>query len=1067
MSKSLSAYNQTATDTPHADLVRLVKIEFTGASPMLTVYLCDRTWGSAGSVCVFNGQIYEPLIIDFGSAARGRISVPYYETEPGEFSVTIDNSVGLAGYTRFTAIFADYPPQWAVVTESYIFNGASSPPDEIDSFKGYVEDILDMSPQQVTLAISSYELGLSEKFSHTIVNTTTYSGADPDEVGKMVPQVYGRARRVPAIAADAGGKTTLVGGITSDNPTDSGTLQLTDATAFPSSGAFTIQIDEEQIRIASRSGNTLTLESSSARGYGGTTADAHVAGADVWEIQSVYVYILADHPVDAVDAVYVDGVRQDASESPSDLATYTGKGSDEYAGYSGKAVAVFTVRPKLERQINIDVAGLGAADGGHVHSVAGGGTSTMTARFESNTIWRNTVYNPSYIYDNNTGTSARFYGTKGQYPAVFLYRTSDLSGTSGTPTRYRFVVKKGTMNYQKFRVAGISSNFTTDANDSETDTSGWITLPTQTWAWVNTKLKDTNQNWVERLDVNSNDCYLQEYEIEIEYEVTTDPVDTGYAAVSITGGINSSAEVVIGRQVAADLQGRIDDGSGTYTGSANALIERPGHIIKHILISCCGLTASEIDATSYSAADSYYNSNSYRLAVPILQKPNIRELVNRICAHCCSLHFWEAGEHHIDVIGSLAVDSYTKLLLHFDGSDGSTTIIDSGYTDHGADITCQNDAQIDTAQYKFSEIGSSLICENESGGSPYLDDCITIDDNYSDLQLGSDIFGIDFWVRLASGFSSAHFCGHYAYSPVNTYWAFYYSFSSSPQYLFFRSAYDGTYRVNLYGTATLTAETWHHLYICRGWGGSANQFAICLDGSLVAQVTDTSTIPTMNRELYIGADRLAANATPSGVDGHMAEFRMVIGNCPWTTEFTPPTKPYPFGGTGGSLDSSDIKSIEANRIDLDQFYISYTPRSAIRNKISATFKRDWSGHTDNIEAEQELVQSEDSTSQASYGTLEDSYSLPYIIDSAVAQDVADWMIDERKDPRLLVEFSGGYYLADIERGDLIAFTESVGGDDDYLDDALLRLISYDTDLFRVLDVVHRPDNSIQIQAVKI
>jgi hypothetical protein len=139
----------------------------------------------------------------------------------------------------------------------------------------------------------------------------------------------------------------------------------------------------------------------------------------------------------------------------------------------------------------------------------------------------------------------------------------------------------------------------------------------------------------------------------------------------------------------------------------------------------------------------------------------------------------------------------------------------------------------------------------------------------------------------------------------------------------------------------------------------------------------------------------------------------------------------------------------------------------MRNDLAVTYKRDWSGHTDNIEAEQDVVTSEDATSQASYGTLADQISLPYIIDSAVAQDVADFMIAERKDPRLVVEFSGGYYLSDIERGDIICFTESEGGDDDYLDDALLGLISYDTDLFRVIDAVHRPDNTIQIQAVKI
>lgn len=1046
MAKTLSSFAETAVDNPHVDLVRLLKIEFTGASPTLTVYLCDRTWGAAGSVCEFNGQIYEPMVMSWGTATRGRIGVPDYETEPGEFSVTIDNSVPVAGYTRFTAIFADYKPQWSTVTESYIFNGATSPPDEIDSFKGYIEDVLDMSPQQITLAVSSFELGLSEKFSHTIVDTTTYSGADPDHVGKMVPQVYGRARRVPAIAADAGGKTSLVGDITYDTPTDSGTLEVTDATTLPSSGAFTIQIDEEQIRIASRSGNTLTLASSDARGYNNTTDADHKAGADVWEIQSAYVYILADHPVDAVDDIYVDGIRQEATGSPPDFATYTGKGSDEYTGYADKAVAVFTVRPKLERQVNLDSTTLGVTDSGHTHNVGGGGTSTLTAHFEANAAWRSTVENPSYLYDDDTGTSSRFYGTTGQQPGRAVYRTTDLSGTSGTPLRYRYVVKKGTMNSQKFRVYGLSSNWITSSTGNETEQSSWITLPTQTWAYVNSKLQETNwlQNRcrIERYDQNSNDCYCQEFEIEIEYIASASPTDTGYAAADITGDINSTAEVVIGRQVAADLQGRIDDGSGTYTGSANALIERPGHIIKHLLIACCGLTASEIDATAYSAADTYYSANSYRLAVPILQKPNIRELVNRICAHCRTLQYWEAGVHHIKNVPTL---DYTKLLLHFENN-----LTDSSPTGHT--LTAVNAPSYDSTNEK---IGSYAI-DFESGSSQYV-----YAPAHSDFVFGTNLFSLEGYFRFESfpalGARPLIWLRKDGSNFIQL--GYYYSDGVGNR-LQAAVRVSGTYHVNILASGlSMSVDTWYHIAFVRGYGNDPDQFALFLDGTVLDTASSSVDIPDFESPLYIGYDGYSGEY----MDGLVDEVRIINGDTAFVDDFTPTTEAYADPEAPPSADHE----IEAGRIDLDQFYISYTPRSAIRNDISVTYQRDWSGHTDNIEAEQAIVTSEDTTSQGAYGTLADSYSLPYIIDSAVAQDVADWMIDERKDPRLTVEFSGGYWLSDIERGDIISFTESEGGDDDYLDEALLGLISYDTDLFRVVDVIHRPDNSIQITAVKL
>ncbi|GAG04681.1 unnamed protein product, partial [marine sediment metagenome] len=45
-------------------------------------------------------------------------------------------------------------------------------------------------------------------------------------------------------------------------------------------------------------------------------------------------------------------------------------------------------------------------------------------------------------------------------------------------------------------------------------------------------------------------------------------------------------------------------------------------------------------------------------------------------------------------------DSYTKLLLHCDGSDGHTTFNDSSGGSHG-NATVVNNAQGDTAYYRF------------------------------------------------------------------------------------------------------------------------------------------------------------------------------------------------------------------------------------------------------------------------------------------------------------------------------------------------------------------------------
>ena len=79
--KTLSAFNQTAVDNPHVDVIRLVTINFSGAGPV--IYLCDRVWGDSGSECIFNGQLYEPLILKWGTIDQGKLDPVDHKYTPG------------------------------------------------------------------------------------------------------------------------------------------------------------------------------------------------------------------------------------------------------------------------------------------------------------------------------------------------------------------------------------------------------------------------------------------------------------------------------------------------------------------------------------------------------------------------------------------------------------------------------------------------------------------------------------------------------------------------------------------------------------------------------------------------------------------------------------------------------------------------------------------------------------------------------------------------------------------------------------------------------------------------
>jgi len=80
--------------------------------------------------------------------------------------------------------------------------------------------------------------------------------------------------------------------------------------------------------------------------------------------------------------------------------------------------------------------------------------------------------------------------------------------------------------------------------------------------------------------------------------------------------------------------------------------------------------------------------------------------------------------------------SFTKLLLHCDAADASTTFTDSSAAGHN--FTAAGNAQIDTAQFKFGT--SSALFD---GTGDYINDAT----GSSDFAFGTGDFAVDFWVR--------------------------------------------------------------------------------------------------------------------------------------------------------------------------------------------------------------------------------------------------------------------------------------------------------------------------------
>jgi hypothetical protein len=217
------------------------------------------------------------------------------------------------------------------------------------------------------------------------------------------------------------------------------------------------------------------------------------------------------------------------------------------------------------------------------------------------------------------------------------------------------------------------------------------------------------------------------------------------------------------------------------------------------------------------------------------------------------------------------------LLLHCNGMNASTAVRD----EMGHTVTCNGNAQISTAQYKFG--GSSALFD---GTTDYL-----TTPSSAEWAFGTDDFTIDFWVRFNSLTpyyqSLMGTCGDAA---NNAGWYLYVFRNGEPStFAFYTCLGSGWSMYQETVPITLTTATWYHLSIVRASG----TLKIYLNGIKQATTQNTSWLGniTSTGVLYIGSDKdLVASAA---LNGYLDEIRITKGFALWTTDFNVPDKEAP------------------------------------------------------------------------------------------------------------------------------------------------------------------------------
>jgi hypothetical protein len=212
-----------------------------------------------------------------------------------------------------------------------------------------------------------------------------------------------------------------------------------------------------------------------------------------------------------------------------------------------------------------------------------------------------------------------------------------------------------------------------------------------------------------------------------------------------------------------------------------------------------------------------------------------------------------------------------SLLLHGNGTNGSTTITDSSPSPKT--VTAVGNAQISTAQSKFG--GASIAFD---GTGDYL---IPTASNIVDF--GTADFTIEGWFYLNALGSDRCFIDGRSAGINNQVLCQ----VTTDNRIKFGAVVSGSLSYFVESTSTFSANTWIHVAISR----QSTTLRLFFNGELQSNASNSTNFTSGTDRPTIGATGFVAGA--QGWDGYMDEIRITKGVARYTANFTSPTAPFP------------------------------------------------------------------------------------------------------------------------------------------------------------------------------
>lgn len=527
----------------------------------------------------------------------------------GDFRVTVAVPGGPASPSTFWRLLTDSSnkPEQTIVS-LYLwfrtFNAATDPPVKI--WEGTIGEWTWVGETRLEIQF----LDMIERLDRPVsrpVTLTTFPNADPDDIGRIEPIVYGSVDGAPCLAVDAGPNDTL-----SFNMDASQTVLYYSNLNTPFAASGTVKIGNEDVSYIGKTMETLNGVTHGkltglTRGANGTTAAAHFRGDSILQAQSTYKFLVAGHPCKAVRKVGVVTELGDVVTIPG--TDYTVNLNDTTTGLDGiaRTVISFTATPKLERQFAVTVNDnltVGDNIGGTVTGDRGVAQNGGTGSFN---------------LDNN--------GLKLQIA---------FSDPGFTPSRYDYTINlavQGSVNSgaQIFIGHGSAQVSVAYYNNGVWSTDGAAFLTT---------VSNTLQFYTSGFTLFNGNCVVTRTQRVCIGAPNFSKTGGAFRGGSVTG--NSAADIVFGGRIVADVDGYQDDATGTWTGTANALITRARDVLRHFLVtSLNGLVFSNV-VFAHNLADRM--GETYTLQGRVDEPAKARSVASRMAFECgCWLKF-QAGK---------------------------------------------------------------------------------------------------------------------------------------------------------------------------------------------------------------------------------------------------------------------------------------------------------------------------------------------------------------------------------------------------------------------------------------